>query len=81
MMKKLLCILISFFIIFSVFAQASSTATSTAEEHALTFFKKMNETQKRLTYLNKKSSLAKVGPETVNGLISGTCFYEGDDRG
>lgn len=26
--------------------------------------------------MNKKSSLAKVGTETVNGLISGTCFYD-----
>ena len=26
--------------------------------------------------MNKKSSLAKVGTETVNGLISGTVFYD-----
>ena len=81
MMKKLFILFISFLLICPVFAQASSTATSTAEEHALTFFKKMNETQKRLTYLNKKSSLAKVGTETVNGLISGTCFYDVQIKG
>ena len=75
-MKKLLSIIISFFLICSVFAQTSPSQAGSVEEHALTFFKKLNETQTRLTYLNKKSSLGKVGTETVNGLISGTCFYD-----
>ena len=58
-------------IVSAAFAQSPS-----ADEAALTFFKKMNETQTKLTYLNKKSSLAKVGTETVNGNISGTLFYD-----
>ena len=75
-MKKLFGIIISFLIISAAFAQSSGVSSGSVEEHALTFFKKLNETQTRLTYLNKKSSLAKVGTETVNGLISGTCFYD-----
>lgn len=70
-MKKLISILLSLMIVSAAFAQSPS-----ADEAALTFFKKMNETQTRLTYMNKKSALAKVGTETVNGLVSGTCFYD-----
>lgn len=51
-------------------------AQSSADDYALTFFRKLDETQKRLTYLNKKGSLEKVGTETINGLISGTLFYD-----
>ena len=58
-------------IVSAAFAQSPS-----ADEAALAFFKKMNETQTKLTYMNKKSSLAKVGTETVNGNISGTLFYD-----
>ncbi len=57
-----------------LFAQTNSTAS--AEDYAITFFKKLNETQKKLTYLNKKSALGKVGTETVSGNISGTVFYD-----
>ena len=70
-MKKIFTIIISSLLLSFVFAQ-----TPSAEDAALTFFKKLNEAQTRLTYMNKKSSLAKVGTETVNGLISGTCFYD-----
>lgn len=57
-----------------LFAQSNSAAS--AEDYAITFFKKLNETQKKLTYMNKKSALAKVGTETVAGNISGSCFYD-----
>ncbi len=70
-MKKLISILLSLMIVSAAFAQSPS-----ADEAALTFFKKLNETQTRLTYMNKKSALAKVGTETVNGLVSGSCFYD-----
>ena len=70
-MKKIFTILISSLLFSLLFAESPS-----AEEAAITFFKKLNETQTRLTYLNKKSALAKVGTETVNGLISGTVFYD-----
>ncbi len=74
----------TFFLIFLIlsaasaaFAQQACSANSeAAEAYALTFFKKLNETQKKLTYMNKKSALAKVGTETVAGNISGSCFYD-----
>lgn len=70
-MKKLFTIIISTLLFCILFAE-----TPSADEAALTFFKKLNETQTRLTYMNKKGSLAKVGTETVNGIISGTVFYD-----
>ena len=77
-MKKLFC-LISI-LLFSAFLFAQNVQTSvggvdlaaTAEENALFFFRKFNQTQTKLTYMNKKGSLAKVGTETVKGDISGT---------
>ena len=52
------------------------SAQSPEDAWSLTFFQKLDGTQKRLTYLNKKGSLEKVGTETINGLISGTLFYD-----
>jgi len=73
-MKKFLC---SFLIILFVSGTSLLFSESpSADEAALTFFKKLNETQTRLTYMNKKGSLAKVGTETINGNISGTVFYD-----
>jgi len=70
-MKKFFTIIISTLLFCILFAE-----TPSADDAALTFFKKLNETQTRLTYMNKKGSLAKVGTETVNGIISGTVFYD-----
>ena len=70
MKKKSVIILISCLFCFLLSAQ------SPADDYALTFFRKLDETQKRLTYLNKKGSLEKVGTETIKGLISGTLFYD-----
>ena len=56
-----------------MFAQA---AKNSADDYALTFFKKLNDTQTKLTYMNKAGSLEKIGTETVNGNISGTLFYD-----
>ena len=70
-MKKIFTLILSAFLFSFLFA-----AEPSAEDAALTFFKKLNESQTRLTYMNKKSSLAKVGTETVNGLISGSVFYD-----
>ena len=47
-----------------------------ADDYALMFFKKLNDTQTKLTYMNKAGSLEKIGTETVNGNISGTLFYD-----
>ena len=69
-MKKLIVFIICLFFVFTVAGFAEEPA-----DYALTFFKKFNETQKKLTYMNKAGSLEKVGTETVNGNISGTIFY------
>lgn len=71
-MKKLI-ILLSLFI-FSSLAFAQTSLSN--EDYAILFFKKLNQTQTKLTYMNKKGSLAKVGTETINGDISGTLFYD-----
>jgi hypothetical protein len=76
-MKKLFALILFLLIASAAFAQPATSANSeAAEDYALTFFKKLNETQTRLTYMNKKSSLAKVGTETVYGLVSGSVFYD-----
>jgi hypothetical protein len=78
-MKKYFCILLTFLFIagFShLFAAPNGLSQKEIEAYTLTFFKKLNDTQTKLTYMNKKSPLAKVGTETVNGLVSGTCFYD-----
>ena len=55
-----------------IFAQSINTP----DDYALTVFKKLNDTQTKLTYMNKNGALEKVGTETVNGKISGTLFYD-----
>ena len=71
-MKKLFCMIIGLLLVLAVLAQDLSIA----EDYTLNYFKKLNKTQDKLTYMHKKSSLAKVGTETVNGDISGTLFYD-----
>ena len=64
----------SLILIFTTFCFAQSAMS--ADAYAFLFFTKFNETQTRLTYMNKKGSLAKVGKETVYGKISGSVFYD-----
>ncbi len=71
-MKKLLILIVMFVFVSAVFAESFSSA----EDYTLAYFKKLNATQTKLTYMNKKGSLAKIGTETVNGNISGTLFYD-----
>ncbi len=75
-MKKIITILIALSFLFVSGAFAEGGAAASPEDYALTFFKKLNETQKKLTYMNKKGSLEKVGTETVNGKLSGSLFYD-----
>ena len=75
-MKKIITILIALSFLFVSGAFAEGGAAASPEDYALTFFKKLNETQKKLTYMNKKGSLEKVGTETVNGNLSGSLFYD-----
>ncbi len=75
-MKKFFCISFLLILTTCLFAQSKAGGGDTAEAYALEFFKHFNETQKKLTYMNKKGSLAKVGTETVEGKISGTVFYD-----
>ncbi|MBR6215856.1 MAG: hypothetical protein IKQ84_05545 [Spirochaetaceae bacterium] len=74
-MKKLIGIAIIFLCFAAAFAEPPE-GYSSIEDYTLTYFKKLNKTQEKLTYMHKKSSLAKVGTETVNGGISGTLFYD-----
>ena len=71
-MKKLFALIFSFLI----FAAAFTEPSQGPQDYALTFFQKFNETQKRLTYMNKPGSLEKMGTETVYGNISGSVFYD-----
>ncbi|MCR5765778.1 MAG: hypothetical protein K6G09_07385 [Treponema sp.] len=83
-MKKYFCILLTFLFIacFShLFAAPNGLSQKEIEAYTLTFFKKFNDTQTKLTYMNKKSPLAKVGTETVKGKISGTIFYDVQIKG
>ena len=73
-MKKLFFVISSLLLTFTLFAE--SPAAISADDYALSFFKKLNDTQTKLTYMNKKGSLEKVGTETVKGNISGTLFYD-----
>lgn len=84
LMKKYFCILLTFLFIagFShLFAAPNGLSQKEIEAYTLTFFKKLNNTQTKLTYMNKKSPLAKVGTETVKGKISGTIFYDVQIKG
>lgn len=52
---------------------------------AIQFFREYNKTlinsQKKLTYMNNKDDLKKLGEETINGAISGTLYYKADSSG
>ncbi len=74
-MKKIICFTVLLLLTMIAFAEGTKSAGS-ADDYALTFFKKLNKTQEKLTYMHKKGNLAKVGTETVNGNISGTLFYD-----
>lgn len=71
-MKKLPGLFICLFLISLTYAQETFTSP---EDYALEFFKHLNQTQTKLTYMNKESAMAKVGTETVQGDISGSLFY------
>ena len=78
-MKKIFCFTLILFIAISLFAETTPSSPAqivSPSDYALTFFKKLNKTQEKLTYMHKKGNLAKVGTETVNGDISGTLFYD-----
>ena len=72
-MKRL--ILITAVLFTTVFLFAQDTYNSDYD-YFVEYTAKLNKTQKRLTYMNKKSAMAKVGTETINGIISGTLFYD-----
>lgn len=72
MNKKFFLLFILTLFLFSINAQESILSD---EEYYLEYIEQIEETQTYLTYMNKKSALAKVGTETINGKISGTLFY------
>ena len=71
-MKKIIALIFGFLVFASIYAQSSLSP----EDYALNYFKKLNKTQKKLTYMNKPGTLEKMGTETVKGNISGTLFYD-----
>ncbi len=80
-MKKIFLITVLFLMMIMTFAEATKSSVTgngsvSPEDYTLTFFKKLNKTQEKLTYMHKKGNLAKVGTETVKGDISGTLFYD-----
>lgn len=72
-MKKLSFIFLLMILISPLFAGDVRTPEI---DYLVEFTSRLNNTQKRLTYLHKKSAMAKVGKETINGLISGTLSYD-----
>ena len=75
-MKKLFLKVITILIISAAFVHPLfAQDQNDAEAYTLAYFKRLNKTQEKLTYMRKKSSLAKVGTETIKGDISGTLFY------
>ena len=82
-MKKffLITIVFALFSVFFAFADAPSPSQKEIEDYALLFFKKLNDTQTKLTYMNKKNPMAKIGTETVKGDISGSVFYDVQIKG
>ena len=62
-MKKLFFLFAAFLLATVLFAQEATELdfVNSADDYALTFFKKLNKTQEKLTYMNKSSSLEKVG--------------------
>ena len=77
-MKKIFKLLLGFLFVSVILARGLVAQTNglSADEYALTFFRKLNDTQTKLTYMNKAGSLEKIGTETVKGNISGTLFYD-----
>ena len=71
-MKKLIVLIFVLLFFMPIFAQSDFSDT---DDYAFTFFKKLNETQNKLTYMNKSGALEKIGTETVKGDISGTLYY------
>ena len=52
-----------------------------AESYFVEYLNAINKTQKRLVLMNKKGALAKLGEETIEGLVSGTLHYKTKIKG
>lgn len=71
-MKKLSLLLI---ILFSLPFLYSQERKYSDEEYFVKYMEELDKTQVRLTYMNKKNAMSKMGTETIEGKISGTLFY------
>jgi len=81
-MKKSLFIFLLLFSMSSLFCNDIAVSDEMTD---LAFFEKfivkLNESQNNLVLAHKKSHLARIGTETINGEISGTLFYTVKIRG
>lgn len=78
-MKKLTAILATFIISLGtvLFAQDYNAQ----EKFFIEYSQQQKATQDRLVLVNKKGNMAKLGEETINGLISGTLHYKTSVQG
>lgn len=75
MKKSLLIILMSVSMAFLFGNDLAGCDELPVQDFFEIFVVKLNESQKNLAYAHKKSAIARVGTETINGEISGTLFY------
>lgn len=78
-MKKSALFLISFLLLTT--ASFAQTTYSEAENFFMEYSVQQDATQKRLVLMNKKGNMAKLGEETIEGLISGTLHYKTNVKG
>lgn len=71
-------VLLLFFTISGIAAETPATAE---ESYIVSFFTRLNKTQKRLDLMNRKGYLSKLGTEEIQGLISGTLSYKTTVKG
>lgn len=72
-MKKIITITLLLLTAAFTFAKPSMTEE---EQFFFDFTKIVKESQDRLVLMNKKSNMAKLGEEEINGKISGTLHYK-----
>lgn len=69
------------FLCLAMQAVSAQSAVRPEEDYAVTFFTKLNQTQKRLDLMNRDGYLSKLGEEEIQGLISGTLTYKTSIKG
>lgn len=65
----------------NITSEVQTEELNSAESYFIEYLNAINKTQKRLVLMNKKGALAKLGEETIEGLISGTLNYKAKIKG